>query len=182
MTGESAAESRSMNPVEIKALARVIDRLDYYRLLKLDPAANTSQLRVAYRDARKRFHPDCFLGHPEEIRVAVDRIARRITEGYLVLRDRQRRAAYDSALTGGHLRLTQEVEDEVKTEVQQQRGTTANGRRYLTLCEEEERRGALPKAIAHLRTAITFEPKNVSFRQKLDRLEQQLKAAKSASK
>ena len=46
----------------------------------------------------------------------------------------------------------------------------------------EERRGALPKAIAHLRTAITFEPKNVSFRQKLDRLEQQLKAAKSASK
>ena len=40
----------------------------------------------------------------------------------------------------------------------------------------------LPKAIAHLRTAITFEPKNVSFRQKLDRLEQQLKAAKSASK
>lgn len=171
-----------MNATEIKALARVIDRLDYYQLMKLDPRADTSQLRLAYHDARRRFHPDCFLGHPDDIRGAVDRIARRITEGYLVLRDRQRRAAYDTALSSGHLRLSQEVEDEVRTDGQSERGATPNGKRYLTLCEEEERRGALPRAIAHLKTAITFEPKNVSFRQKLDRLEQQLKAAKSPAK
>jgi curved DNA-binding protein CbpA len=171
-----------MNPAEIKALARVIDRLDYYQLMKLDPRADISQLRLAYHDARKRFHPDCFLSHPDDIRGAVDRIARRITEGYLVLRDRQRRAAYDAALSSGHLRLSQEVEDELKTEVQSQRGVTPNGKRYLTLCEEEERRGALPRAIAHLKTAITFEPKNVAFRQKLDRLGQQLKAAKTPPK
>ena len=170
-----------MNPTEIKALARVIDRLDYYRLLKLDPRADSGQLRLAYHDARKRYHPDCFLAEPDEIREAVDRIARRITEGYLVLRDRNRRAAYDSALSGGHLRFNHEVEEQVTTEVAQQRGVTANGKRYLTLCEEEERRGALPKAIGHLKTAITFEPKNLVFRQKLDRLEQQLKALKKGS-
>jgi curved DNA-binding protein CbpA len=170
-----------MNQAEIKALARVIDRLDYYQLLKLDPHANTNQLRDAYHDARKRFHPDCYLKDPDEIRGAVDRIARRITEGYMVLRDRQRRAAYDNALTSGHLRLSHEVEEDAKTEVQQQRGATPNGKRYLTLCEEEERRGALPKAIQHLKTAITFEPKNLVFRQKLDRLEQALKAAKKGS-
>ena len=171
-----------MDQAEIKALARVIDRLDYYQLLKLDPRANASQLRSAYHDARKRFHPDCFLGHPDDLRGAVDRIARRITEGYLVLRDRQRRAAYDSALSSGHLRLSHEVEEDAKTEAQQQRGATANGKRYLTLCEEEERRGALPKAIGHLKTAITFEPKNLPFRQKLDRLEQQLRALQKAAK
>jgi curved DNA-binding protein CbpA len=170
-----------MDQAEIKALARVIDRLDYYQLLKLDPRANSNQLRLAYHDARKRFHPDCFLRDADEIRGAVDRIARRITEGYLVLRDRQRRAAYDSALSSGHLRLSHEVEEDAKTEAQQQRGATATGKRYLTLCEEEERRGALPKAIAHLKTAITFEPKNVAFRQKLDRLEQQLKASKATA-
>lgn len=171
-----------MNPSEIKAMARVIDRLDYYRLLKLDPRADAGQLRSAYHDARKRFHPDCFLGHPDEIREAVDRIARRITEGYLVLRDRSRRAAYDSALSGGHLRFSHEVEEAVQTEVAQKRGVTPNGKRYFTLCEEEERNGALPKAIAHLKTAITFEPKNLVFRQKLDRLEQQLKAARAKAK
>jgi hypothetical protein len=37
------------------------------------------------------------------------------------------------------------------------------------------------KAIQHLKTAITFEPKNLVFRQKLDRLEQQLKAAKKGT-
>ena len=171
-----------LNPAEIKALARVIDRLDYYQLLKLEPRADSGQLRIAYHDARKRYHPDSFLGHPDEIRGAVDRIARRITEGYLVLRDRQRRAAYDSALSSGHLRFSQEVEDDARTEAERHRGATPNGKRYLTLCEEEERRGALPKAIAHLKTAITFEPKNVAFRQKLDRLEQQQKAARTLPK
>jgi curved DNA-binding protein CbpA len=171
-----------MNPSEIRAMARVIDRLDYYRLLKLDPRADAGQLRLAYHDARKRFHPDCFLSEPEDIREAVDRIARRITEGYLVLRDRNRRAAYDSALTGGHLRFSHEVEEEAKTEVAQQRGVTPNGKRYLTMCEEEERRGALTKAIAHIKTAITFEPKNIAFRQKLDRIEQAIKAAKTKPK
>ena len=83
---------------EIKALARVIDRVDYYRLLKVDPAADAEALRSAYHDARRRFHPDAYLAHPDDVRDAVDLIARRITEGYLVLRDRTRRAAYDSAL------------------------------------------------------------------------------------
>jgi hypothetical protein len=99
----------------------------------------------------------------------------------MVLRDRQRRAAYDSLLSAGHLRLSHELEEEAKTEVQQQRGTTPNGKRYLALCEEEERRGALAKAIQQLRMAITFEPKNIAFRQKLDRLEQQWKAERKGS-
>jgi curved DNA-binding protein CbpA len=171
-----------MNPAEIIALARGIDRLDYYQLMKLDARADSSQVRTAYHDARRRFHPDCFLRHPDDVRTAVDRIARRITEGYLVLRDRQRRAAYDMALASGHLRLSQEVEAEVTTVVQSHRGVTPNGKRYLTLCEEEERAGTLPRAIAHLKTAITFEPQNISFRQKLERLAQKLKAAKTSAK
>ena len=35
-----------MSLQEIKALARVIDRVDYYRLLKLDPNANADALRT----------------------------------------------------------------------------------------------------------------------------------------
>jgi DnaJ-class molecular chaperone len=161
---------------EIKALARVIDRVDYYRLLKLDPNANADALRSAYHEARRRFHPDAYLAQPEDVRNAVDLIARRITEGYLVLRDRTRRAAYDSALSSGQVRYNTDLEQEKRTEADAARGTTPNGKRYFNLFLEEERAGDLVKAHAHLRMAVTFEPKNAALRGRLDALEAQLKA------
>jgi DnaJ-class molecular chaperone len=167
---------------EIKALARVIDRLDYYRLLKLEPGADASAVRGAYHDARRRYHPDSFLSEAAEVREAVDRIARRITEGYLVLRDRQRRAAYDAALSSGHLRLSAEHEVEAKSEAAAARGATPNGRRYFTLCEEAERQGNLANAIRSLKTAITFERDNEAFKAKLAALEAAAKAARQKAK
>jgi curved DNA-binding protein CbpA len=161
---------------EIKALARTIDRVDYYRLLKLEPSANAEALRNAYHAARRRFHPDAYLAQPEEVRDAVDVIARRITEGYLVLRDRTRRAAYDSALSSGQLRYNPELEQEKRTEADAARGTTPNGKRYYGLHLEAERAGDVVKAHANLKTALTFEPKNAAFKAKLDALEAQLKA------
>jgi len=172
----------SPDSAEIKALARVIDRLDYYRLLKLEPGADASAVRVAYHDARRRYHPDCFLADSADVRDAVDRIARRITEGYLVLRDRQRRAAYDAALSTGELRLSAEKEEAAKTEAAASRGATPNGRRYYTLCEEAERQGNLGNAIRSLKTAITFEPKNEAFKTKLAALEAAAKAARQKAK
>jgi DnaJ-class molecular chaperone len=160
---------------EIKALARVIDRVDYYRLLKLEPGATSEAVRTAYHDARRRFHPDAYLAQTEDVRTAVDVIARRITEGYLVLRDRTRRAAYDSALSSGQLRYSPELEQEKRTEADAARGTTPNGKRYFGLHLEAERSGDLVKAHAHLKTALTFEPKNAALRAKLDALDAQLK-------
>jgi DnaJ-class molecular chaperone len=161
---------------EIKALARVIDRVDYYRLLKLDPAANAEAVRSAYHDARRRFHPDAYLAQSEEVREAVDVIARRITEGYMVLRDRTRRAAYDSALSSGQLRYNPELEQEKKVEADAARGTTPNGKRYFNLHLDAERAGDLAKAHGHLKTALTFEPKNAALRAKFDKLDAELKA------
>ena len=164
------------NLQEIKALARVIDRVDYYRLLKLEQSANADALRSAYHDARRRFHPDAYLAQPDDVREAVDVIARRITEGYMVLRDRTRRAAYDSALSTGQVRYNPELEQEKRVEADAARGTTPNGKRYFGLHLEAERAGDTVKAHAHLKTALTFEPKNAALKAKLDALEAQLKA------
>jgi DnaJ-class molecular chaperone len=166
---------------EIKALARVIDRVDYYRLLKVDSGADSDALRSAYHDARRRFHPDAYLAHPDDVRDAVDRISRRIIEGYLVLRDRTRRAAYDSALESGQVRYNPELESAAKIEADSARGTTPNGKRYFGLHQEAERAGDHVKSHAHLKTALTFEPKNAAFKAKLDALEAQLKAARKKS-
>ena len=115
---------------EIHALDRMLDRLDYYRLFKVERRAQLPAIQQAYRDARRRFDPDSFLDAEPEVRAAVDRIARRITEGYLALRDPRRRSAYDAALTSGALRYTSEL-DEAQGQADEAQGMTANGKRIL---------------------------------------------------
>jgi DnaJ-class molecular chaperone len=155
---------------EIHALDRMLDRLDYYKLFKVERRAQLPAIQQAYREARRRFDPDSFLDAPAEVRAAVDRIARRITEGYLALRDPRRRSAYDAALTGGSLRYTAEIED-AQAQSDEARGTTANGKRFVAMADAEERKGNLKAAIQHLKLAMTFEPRNPAFKARLERLQ-----------
>jgi DnaJ-class molecular chaperone len=155
---------------EIRALDRMLDRLDYYKLFKVERRAQLPAIQQAYREARRRFDPDSFLDAPPELRAAVDRIARRITEGYLALRDPRRRSAYDAALTGGSLRYTAEIE-EAQAQGDEARGTTANGKRFLAMADAEERKGNLKAALQHLKMALTFEPRNAAFKARLERLQ-----------
>jgi DnaJ-class molecular chaperone len=170
----SAPATPEIGEREIRALARMLDRLDYYRLLKVEPSASLASIRDAYHRARCRFHPDSYLSRDVETRDAVDRIARRITEGYMVLRSREKRAAYDRTLANGNTRFTAEVEEEAKTIVNARQGLTANGRRFVVLADQEERVGNLKGAVLHLKMAVTFEPRNDALRDRLTRLQAKL--------
>jgi DnaJ-class molecular chaperone len=172
-TSDSAA-TPVIGEREIRALARMLDRLDYYRLLKIEPGASLAAIREAYHRARCRFHPDSYLSRDAETRDAVDRIARRITEGYMVLRSRERRAAYDRTLTSGATRFSAEAEDDAKTIVSARQGLTQNGRRFVALADQEERAGNRKGAVLHLKMAVTFEPQNEALRDRLVRLQAKL--------
>ncbi|MCP4007316.1 MAG: DnaJ domain-containing protein [bacterium] len=164
-----------MNIAEIKALVRMLDRIDYYRLLKVGADSQLSEIKPAYRTARRRFHPDDYLSEGEEVRNAVDLISRRITEAYMVLRDRGQRAAYDRTLERGGTRFTAESAEDAKTRAGEHRGLTAKGRRFSALCDEDERRGDLAKAQLNLKMALTFEPKNEAFKKRLGLLQERMK-------
>ena len=154
-------------------MARLLDRVDYYRLLKVDRKAPSGEIRSAYQKARRRFDPDSYLDRDEELRKAVDFIARRLTEGYLVLRDRKRRTAYDEVLAEGVLRLPPALV-EARIEVDEAEGTTPNGKRFVGMAEDEARRGNFKQAVAHLKMAMTFEPGNESFKRRLEQLSAKL--------
>lgn len=156
-----------MKPAEIRALARMLERMDYYRLLRIEPDASSREVRAAYHRARREFHPDAFLNQEADLQAAVDQIARRITESYMVLRIPLRRQTYDRGLAEGELRWRPETEGAMREEQAARRGATANGRRFFALCLEEERRGDLARAVSHLRMALTFESGNGYFRERL---------------
>jgi curved DNA-binding protein CbpA len=161
-------------PGEIRALAGLLDELDYYQLLELRPDAPMSAIRGAYHRASRRFHPDAHRDAPASVRAEVSRIARRIAEAYSVLRDPRRRRVYDRQLGGSSARLRMplalaEVEAE-RQHREEREGRTPNGQRYFRLAQADLGRGDRAAAERNLRTALTFEPDNARFRQILDQL------------
>lgn len=160
-----------MKPTEIRALNRLLDRIDYYRLLRIDRGAQASEIRSGYHRMRRELHPDRFLQEPGDVQEALDRIARRLNEAYVVLRDPTRRTAYDRGLGGGHLRYQEDLADQVRAERAAATGTTPNGRRFYKMMEEDERRGDLQRALGNIKMALTFEPGNEGFQAKQKELQ-----------
>ena len=83
-------------PTEIVALARILDELDYYQIMHVRPGASAREVKKAYFATSRAFHPDANRHLQGEVRDAVGKIAKRVTEAYSVLRDPRRRAAYDT--------------------------------------------------------------------------------------
>ena len=70
----------ALAPAEIRALSRILEELDYYQLLHVAPGATAQQIRTAYHDCSRNFHPDANRNVPDELRPSVERIAKRVTE------------------------------------------------------------------------------------------------------
>ncbi|MFA5040420.1 MAG: molecular chaperone DnaJ [Bdellovibrionales bacterium] len=67
-----------------------MSKKDYYELLGVQRGASADELKKAYRKLAMQYHPDRNHGHPE-----AEHRFKEINEAYDVLRDDQRRAAYD---------------------------------------------------------------------------------------
>lgn len=71
-----------------------MEHRNYYDILDVAPEANADEIKRAYRKAARRYHPDVSQ-EPD----AEDRF-KDIAEAYEVLRDPEKRAAYDARATG----------------------------------------------------------------------------------
>lgn len=169
----------SITAAEVRALGKLVDELDYYQLLEVERGAPASVVKQGYYGATRKLHPDAnrhLLGADRE---TLERIAKRISEAYQVLRDQRRRNAYDAQLTGGANRIPLAEADARadKQALDDYLGKTPNGRRYFGLARADLDKGNLASAARNLKMAITFEPGNEGFKKKAEEIKLALRNA-----
>ena len=165
---------------EVRALAGLVDELDYYQLLEISREAPASAVKRAYYTVTRRLHPDANRNLPAADRETLESVARRVSEAYQVLRDGRRRQSYDAQLAsglGGRIRLAEAEAQAEKEAIDHHMGRTQNGRRFFNLARGDIDRGDLASAQRNLRTALTYEPDNTYFKKKLEEVTAALKSA-----
>ena len=164
---------------EIRALASLLDELDYYQILEIPRDAPASAVKRAYHTVSRRLHPDANRDLDASLRRELERIAKRVSEAYSVLRDGRRRQAYDEKVASGaapRLQLAQAEAAAEKRTTEAHLGRTPNGRRFFTLARADIDRGDLGSASRNLQTALTFEPGNDFFKKKLSEIREQMRS------
>jgi DnaJ-class molecular chaperone len=167
--------------LEITALAKIMDELDYYQLLNVEPRASTAEIRKAFHMSSRAFHPDANRDLTGDLRDQCQQISKRITEAYCVLRDTRRRKAYDARiLEGNSLRIqiaeARQAHDEQRKASRS--GVTPQGRQFFARAEADLKTGNLAGAIQNIQMAQTFEPNNAGFKSMLEELRARKKASK----
>lgn len=161
-------------------MAGLLEELDYYQLLEVPSDAPASVVKKSYYLATRRLHPDHNRHLEGEERELLQRIARRVAEAYQVLRDAQRRNAYDAQIAADaaatRIRLVEAQAKAGQEALEAHMGKTPNGRRFFNLSRSDIDRGDLAAAQRNLKMAMTFEPTNTAFKTKLAEIEAALKA------
>ena len=163
----------NLSRLEVDALAKIIDELNYYQLLQVEPSVTSRNLKLAYYEISRTYHPDTNTTLDAGARESCHRICKVVTEAYCVLRDPRKRKAYDAHLKSGsglRMQLAAARAAHQKKQSELRTGTTPQGRQFLHKAEEEMRRDHLASAIQNMQMALTFEPSNAQFKELLEEL------------
>lgn len=172
----------ALPPLEIQALVKIIDELDYYQILHLESDATQSEVKKAYFRTSRSFHPDANRHLDDDLRHQCGLVSKRVTEAYCVLRDPRRRAAYDDQRGQddgpNRMQLAEARASHVRKNSEERQGKTAQGRQFFQKAQTALDRGDLQGAANHLQMALTFEPQNEGFKDLLSELKDELKQKK----
>lgn len=170
---------------DLRRLSDGLDDLDYFQVLQLATAATGGEIKKAFYRESRVYHPDRFFHLPDgDAKSDLNHLSKRITEAYYVLRDDAKRAKYLADIQGPErarkLRYTESTEAEMKAEAKQKVdevfGTNPKARNFYKSALQDIERSNWSAAERNLKSAITFEPSNAQFKEKLIEVQQKAEA------
>jgi len=165
--------------IEINSIARLLDELDYFQILKVPQNVSLEELKSAYFRESRNYHPDKFYNEAPDINKKVTAIFKRITEAYKILSDNETRAIYTEGINGAqrakNLRYIHGVQGGPPKEDE---GQTPLGRKYFQMGKIAFNNMDYKGAKINFQLALKMEPKNESFQKRLAEVEEVIRGKK----
>lgn len=157
---------------ETLALASSLDTVSYYAVLAIAPDAAPDAIEAAFYQRARTLHPDRHAREKApERRKALSLLYSRIGEAYRVLKDPVRRKAYDEALEGGQMRLSDagpSRQETVRPKAAAPKSEAA--RRFFDLGVDQLRAGDERGARMQFQLALQLEPDSPAIKEALAKL------------
>jgi hypothetical protein len=168
---------------QLDALLAEMEAQDYFQVLKVQKGASPAEIKRAFYQGSRAYHPDRYYQLPDQaLKEKINLVYKRMTEAYYVLRDDAKRTRYVAEIEGPErdkkLRFTEASETETKLAAKKQAeeeiGTTPKGRQFYAagLAEIEAQRWSA--AERSLKMAVTYEPSNARYKEKLAEAQQKI--------
>ena len=163
--------------IDLTARTANLNSLDYFELLRLPQSATPAEIKRAFYQESRTYHPDRFYQLPDpKLKEQIHELYKRVTEAYYVLRDDVKRRKYVADVNGPEreqkLRFSEASEVETKAaakrEQEEQIGTHPKGRQFYLTAVQDLEAGRLAAAERNLKMALTYEPSNARYKEKLE--------------
>lgn len=161
--------------VEIKTLFELLDELDYYKILQVDPLSPIEMIERAYRTEARKLHPDRFARHPDkDVKKAANKIYKMILESWKTLSDPDARDAYDNELEEGRRRLSEEAKKAAEDAAARaanpiHAAQTEKGLKFWRMALRNWRDNEYSGCKMNIQFALNFEPDNEVFKEWLEK-------------
>ncbi len=137
----------------VEAVYQNLEALNHFEMMGLDATSTEKEIRSAYRDVSKHFHPDRFFNSPSQtLKEMSKRVFKEMVASYLVLKDENQRKTYIEHL------FSSQRKREAKTKTTLPKSPQA--RRYydqaVIFMEEKN----FSSAKLNIQLAISYEPDN----------------------
>lgn len=173
-----------MNPrlkmtVELETLHSLLDELDYYTLMQLDPDCEPDAVGNAFRQESRRLHPDRIAAlRDEDLKTKANAIFRLVNEAYRTLKDPEQRARYDALLAEGEIRMNKDARANAQRD--KHAGDPAHAvshpkaEKYWKMALRDIGESSWKSAVMNIKFAMNFEPDNAVMKEHLERAEKNL--------
>ena len=161
---------------------------DPYVVLGVDPGAGDDEIKKAYRELARKYHPDNYQNNPladlaeekmKEINEAYDAITKMRSGGGSSSYGGAYQSPYQSGYqnyqsdSGSYARVRQLINaNQLETAEQELQGMAKTGEWYFLMGSIAYRRGWLDEARQNYQIACRMEPGNVEYRQALNMMQQ----------
>ncbi len=152
--------------IEVQTLHGILDEVDYYKLLCLDPECPQGEIEGALRKESRVRHPDrvAAIGD-EDVSSMATEIYQRLKEAGETLTDPDRRAQYDEVLKAGILRMTDDAMAMAEKERQradnpEHAASHPKAEKYWKMALKDWREKNYKGCVMNIQFALNFEPDN----------------------